>query len=547
MRCDAWFGAERSGAIKVPSLNSARPAAPVLGETMAKSTVFAKKISGTNRADTLAATAGGDRLFGLGGPDTLTSSFNHTVLSGGLGEDQLTTIVSVGGPNATSARAVAHQQGGGGDDRLSANSTATTKEGARPGAAVSAANVLGGGDGDDMITASSVADGYPWGDASNAVYGGAGSDVIDVFARGSLHGDNYAQGGHGDDAITGRAEGVRTSNDLRGGDGDDEIEATANSKGVSRNSLSGGNGDDDLWARSSAELGNAFSDFELTNRLHGGAGHDQLTISSSYGGISFRATEDSEVYGGSGDDLADVSLGGSGSTWSFADTRLYGEDGSDILNAAIAIEARQRAEARNALFGGAGDDELTAYAYAAVSEAGRSAFGVNRIEGGDGRDILKGTIDARSQGYSEIYGGGGADLLIVAGGWSDVPESTTQNRLYGGAGADEFWAGDRADFMEGGVGRDTFRFDTELYQGSDTIADFDRALDRLFFFDFDDRGPAGKVDDLDAISTIADAGAGGDVTVTFDSGSVIVFAGVGTGTTSSFADLVDDPLTQLLG
>lgn len=53
-------------------------------------------------------------------------------------------------------------------------------------------------------------------------------------------------------------------------------------------------------------------------------------------------------------------------------------------------------------------------------------------------------------------------------------------------------------------------------------------------------------DDLDAISTIVDAGVGLDVTVAFGSGTELVFDGLGTGAVSSIADLVDDPLIQLI-
>ena len=61
-----------------------------------------------------------------------------------------------------------------------------------------------------------------------------------------------------------------------------------------------------------------------------------------------------------------------------------------------------------------------------------------------------------------------------------------------------------------------------------------------------DQGVPGVADDLDAITTVLDAGAGMDVTVAFDSGTVLVFEGRGTGAVGSLADLVDDPLTQLV-
>ena len=76
------------------------------------------KISGTNRADALAAGADGDRVFGLRGDDRLSSQFSRTLLSGDAGRDRLLTdfelIVDPSGPRAGSAR----QSGGGGADRM---------------------------------------------------------------------------------------------------------------------------------------------------------------------------------------------------------------------------------------------------------------------------------------------------------------------------------------------------------------------------------------------------------------------------------------------
>ena len=55
----------------------------------------------------------------------------------------------------------------------------------------------------------------------------------------------------------------------------------------------------------------------------------------------------------------------------------------------------------------------------------------------------------------------------------------------------------------------------------------------------------GTMDDFDALAVFSDDGT--DVPVTLISGTALIFAGIGTGATDSFADLVDDPATQLLG
>ena len=53
--------------------------------------------------------------------------------------------------------------------------------------------------------------------------------------------------------------------------------------------------------------------------------------------------------------------------------------------------------------------------------------------------------------------------------------------------------------------------------------------------------PPGLADDLDAISTITDLGAGNDVAVDFTSGSHFVFVEVGTGHTDSWSEIVAHP------
>ena len=119
--------------------------------------------------------------------------------------------------------------------------------------------------------------------------------------------------------------------------------------------------------------------------------------------------------------------------------------------------------------------------------------------------------------------------------------------LAGGRGADEIEGSDGDDALLGGADADAFLFDVDRDEGIDTLGDFDGAEDRLFFFDLLDEGAAGLADDLEAVSSVVDAGLGLDVTVSFFDGTVLVFEGRGTGDLDSIADLVDDPSTQLLG
>ncbi len=101
-------------------------------------------------------------------------------------------------------------------------------------------------------------------------------------------------------------------------------------------------------------------------------------------------------------------------------------------------------------------------------------------------------------------------------------------------------AGDGDERMIGGEDSDRFVFDTGVDQGTDVVADLQGDIDQLQFLGVADLAA------LDAVSTVTDAGPGGDVTAVFDSGSTLVFEGVGTGAIDSIADLLADPGDQLL-
>ena len=83
--------------------------------------------------------------------------------------------------------------------------------------------------------------------------------------------------------------------------------------------------------------------------------------------------------------------------------------------------------------------------------------------------------------------------------------------------------------MLGGGGVNDFVFALRRDQDRDRLLDFDSESDRLCFIGLTDAGAAGLADDLDAICTLVDEGAGLDVVVTFDSGSVLIFEGLGRG------------------
>ena len=148
-------------------------------------------------------------------------------------------------------------------------------------------------------------------------------------------------------------------------------------------------------------------------------------------------------------------------------------------------------------------------------------------------------------GADTIDGGAGADGFHGGGGADLIRGGTGADTLDGGAGRDTLVGGAGNDRLTGGEGHDTFVFGD--HAGHDTITDFSHASDVLSFTDVVDTGAPGlDINDLTAaISSVSDAGPGGDVTVSFNDGASIVFAGVGTGSITTINQLVDDANTQI--
>jgi Ca2+-binding RTX toxin-like protein len=189
------------------------------------------------------------------------------------------------------------------------------------------------------------------------------------------------------------------------------------------------------------------------------------------------------------------------------------------------------------LDGGSGDDRLE-LTMASESQAA--------LRGSIGDDTIVAVLTA-ARGSVRVSGGSGNDALTVSGG--------RRNWLDGGAGEDEIQGGGRSDTiiggtlddtLSGGGGADRFVFYAfEFEFGHDTITDFGRSEDVLVFGIADENGN-GLLDELDQLAAIEDQGVGGDVVVDFGFVDRLIFSGLGTGEVDSFADLVDDPSTQLV-
>jgi hypothetical protein len=141
----------------------------------------------------------------------------------------------------------------------------------------------------------------------------------------------------------------------------------------------------------------------------------------------------------------------------------------------------------------------------------------------------------------EIIGSEGVDLLTGTDNAEFIIGGNSNDTLTGLGGDDQ---------LSGGSGADTFVFSLGGDFGDDFLLDFDGSEDILSFVDVLDSEPDADFDiaDVDAvIDGFINEGAGGDVTVNFDTGASITFVGAGSDSLiDSIADLVNDANSQVM-
>jgi Ca2+-binding RTX toxin-like protein len=443
----------------------------------------ADHIWGAGGAETIAGGAGNDWLAGAGGPDRLEGGAGDDLLTGGLGADWLE-----GGEGLDTA----------GYGEAAAGVTAAL---GRPG--INAGEAAGDSyQGIENLSGSLHADRLEGDGAANRLAGLAGNDRLE-----GLGGDDTLAGGAGADTLDGGA-GIDLADhaDLTG--------PVVLNLGAPVGPATGG----DLWIGIEGLGGTGAADW-----LGGDAGGNLLIGYSGADTLVGREGNDTlqggwgrdRLDGGPGLDMADYSRGGAvvadlgqpgrntaealgdsyagvegllgspfdDALWGDAgDNLLQGGAGNDTLAGRAGNDSLQGGEGRDLLIGGPGADrfdggpgqDTASYEGAAAGvlldlqrpqtstgeAAGDGFVGVELILGSGWGDTLLGATWADS-----LDGGGGNDLIEGRGGSDTLAGGAGNDTLAGGAGDDLLW---------GGLGADTFLFDG----GRDTIADFDRTVDR---------------------------------------------------------------------
>ncbi len=396
-------------------------------------------VSGDKGRDTIVGINVGDTLLGGDDNDSIKGVGSLNVLDGGSGNDS----IQVQNPTATlqfstSPAVVGLSQitltGGAGDDFLYGG----------VGRFGEGQNYMDGGDGNDTIRSFALQD---------ALYGGAGNDLITTATTDVLttQGSSTQPGFAGESTLYGGGDNdtliAAFSTDFLYGDaGNDSLTGKFTV-------LDGGDGNDTLYGGNwTLNIPGATKVPAVT--LSGGAGNDYIygalgSIANVYNGglgddtIIFTTTNDSLLGEGSteGNDkisfVGGLSLGATTTSFVLVDTlgnnTISGSDGNDSL------------------LTGSGADFLQGGSV--VATAGTSVgFGDDTIISGGGNDYL--------------FGGYGQDVLFGEADNDTLQGSTNQDTLVGGAGADVF----------------LYQFKSDLSGTlADLITDFKSSEDKIYF------------------------------------------------------------------
>jgi Ca2+-binding RTX toxin-like protein len=440
---------------------------------------------------------GADLVVRIEGGVELSRAVDVTVLSisGSTGDDVVTVldsgtfvdtpIVFTGGDgndrfDASLTTGVVNLTGNGGDDVLIGGSGNDTLNGG------TGKDELVGNAGDDLVQGQgSTGDTLDGGDGNDTLNGGSGNDLIREFFAGDAVLTNATMTGRGSDTVIDaeRAE-------LTGGGAAQTIDvSTFFSMGLTSVTLDGGDGNDTLLGSDGSDVlvGSGGSD-----RIEGNAGHDRIIGGSGA----------DTLIGGDGDDFI-KGLGGSGD-------RLSGGEGNDTLNGGRGVD--------RLIETGDVDFTLTTTSLTGLGTDVVQAIEIAELNGGESDNTIDVNAFVGFQGFTQLRGNGGNDLLIG---------SVMGDVLNGGDGNDTLLGKEGDDTLNGEDGNDGL----SGFTGNDVI-DGGRGFDRGFGGEGNDSLLGGN-----AADTLI--GGDGDDTLAGNDGTDTLVGGAGNND-ASISDVFND-------
>ena len=369
-----------------------------------------------------------NRIYGLGGRDTLFGLAGDDYIDGGDGDDNLQ-----GGEDDDTLI------GGDGDDRLEGGAGPDDIDG---GPGIDTLDYVASNAGVEVHFDPNFGNlgGHAVGDKLRnieIIYGSTHNDTIHGDSRDNTMsggpGDDNLNGGGGDDTFLQRVFAMQAHIDARdefdGGNGNDTVDYTAyiipqGGNAPCTNPVVGGCVTINLKT-GSGSIGAANDTFTSIENLLGSIYHDDFTGTDGANTLNGFGGNDL-LKGESGDDTL---IGGDDN-----DT-LHGGFGEDTLEGGAGDDTLNGDASDDTLIGGDGNDTLN------------GGVGEDTLEGGAGNDTLNG--DASDD---TLLGGDGNDTLSGGNGDDTINGGNGDDTLTGSGGADTFIGGPGADSINGGGG-----------------------------------------------------------------------------------------------
>ncbi|HJU05429.1 MAG TPA: calcium-binding protein, partial [Nitrospiraceae bacterium] len=384
-------------------------------------------LRGTADGDTLVGTNAVDRIMGLEGNDVIASGAGDDVLDGGTGADQMSGGAGHDVYVVDQSGDTVQEESDEGTDTVRSRVTYALNANVENLTLTGSDAINGAGNAQSNVLTGNL--------AANVLDGGTGADRL----IGGMGDDTYVIDNASDTVFEAAQEGtdtVQSAVSFTLGANVENLALTGSA------AISGaGNERDNVLIGNSAA--NVLDGKEGADTLDGGAGADLLI-------------------GGAGDDWFQLSAD---ATWGAGFVvKNVGSPDQPGNNQKISLSGKVRSFDRfqgdsgiDTLLGTADDDVIALDDSLSPSSGslGPRLSGIDRIQTGDGHDIVDLTSTQYAYGDVTIDGENGNDVLWASGGNDRLLGGAGNDNLFGGAGADTLMGGDGADTLDGAAGEDT--------------------------------------------------------------------------------------------
>jgi large repetitive protein len=252
-------------------------------------------------------------------------------------------------------------------------------------------------------------------------------------SRGLTAGDNFSQTFEFTSVVSANPTGTGLNDTISGNTRSETI-----SGGGGNDSIAGGRGNDRIFG----DAGNDTVRGDQGNdTIDGGTGIDLLLGGEGNDTLQFVA--DGTWPGGwAAFNAGDPGAAGSGQTYS-----ITGMNRSlDVFDGGSGTDTLRLTGGNDAIFL---DDP-----FSSAAQSGARIRGIERIEAGDGNDVVDLTSNRFSLGAVTVDGGAGNDVIWTSAGNDSVSGGTGSDNIWGGSGRDTLSGGDNNDTIDGGRGND---------------------------------------------------------------------------------------------